>query len=70
MKDLKLVQVLSKFSKTEMRKFQDFIDAPFFNKNENICLLNKIITKQHPNFSDPSFSKESVYLEIPVKLTM
>jgi len=58
MKDTKLIKVIEKFSRADMKRLRDFIYSPFFNKSEKICALFDFIQKYAPDFGHKKFTQE------------
>ncbi|MCI5056778.1 MAG: hypothetical protein MRY83_11760 [Flavobacteriales bacterium] len=61
MRKTKTIQILSQFSKDEMKKFQLFLNSPFHNKNEKVIKLFGFLFKQYPDFPEKEVSKEKAY---------
>jgi hypothetical protein len=59
-----LFDLIRTFSKKEMKEFEDFVNSPFFNKNEKVIKLFNVIKKAYPDFDHPSLEKEKVYGKI------
>lgn len=64
MKNSKLIELLSSFSKIEMRQFRDFIASPFFNKNEELIPFAAYLHKIAPDFSNKTIDKAIVYAQL------
>lgn len=59
-----LFDLLRTFSKKEMKELEDFVNSPFFNKNEKVIKLYNVIKKAYPDFDHQSLEKEKVYSKI------
>jgi hypothetical protein len=59
-----LLNILSKFSAREIKEFGEFVNSPFFNKNENVIKLYNYIKKFHPEFNDKKLEKQYIYKRI------
>src|SRR4030095_7497754 len=59
-----LLNILSKFSAKEIKEFGEFVNSPFFNKNENVVKLYNYVKKFHPGFNDKKLEKEYIYHRI------
>lgn len=59
-----LVEQIKKFSSKEVKDFGEFIDSPFFNKNQGVIKLYDYIKKQYPDFDDEKMKKEYVYSKV------
>lgn len=64
MKDLKLVELLKTFDKTEFRKFREFVSSPYFNKNENVINLLEALLPYYPGFDNRNFTLEKIFSKI------
>ncbi len=53
----KLLIILTKFTKKELKKFREYTISPFFNKNERLIILLDIIIEKHPNLDHASLAK-------------
>jgi len=49
---LKLIQLLSSFTKEEFKEFEKFILSPYFNSSRNLHPLYLALKKYYPNLSD------------------
>lgn len=56
-----LVEQLTKFSPKEIKEFGDFVNSPFFNKNESVIRLFEYLRKLYPDFESEKLNKEYVY---------
>lgn len=61
MTNSKLITVLKSFNKKEFKKLGEFINSPYFNKNENIKKLYSALEKIYPVFPDNQTSMEKIY---------
>lgn len=59
-----LLNILAKFTPKEIKEFGEFVNSPFFNKNENVVKLYTYIRKFYPEFNDKRLEKEYVYRKI------
>ena len=64
MKNSKLIELLSTFSKGEMRQLHDFVASPFFNKNEELLPFVAYLHQIAPNFAEKAIQKEVVYQKL------
>lgn len=64
MHDNKLIQVLRVFSTKEIKKLYEFIDSPFFTKNEKVVNLFVYLKKYTQNWESKGLQKEKVYTAI------
>src|SRR4030095_7017329 len=64
MKKTTLIELLQKLSSKQMKDLSEFIQSPFFNKNESILNLFEYLRVQHPEFREEYVGKEFVYKKI------
>jgi len=57
----KLVTLLSKFSKEEMKQFELFLASPYFNQSEKLLKFFRLIEPYHPLFDSAKLEKERLY---------
>lgn len=62
----KLIEILKTFDKAEMKKFRRFISSDYFNTNESVSKLFKLIAVFYPVFDihDPKMSPEAMFKKI------
>ena len=60
----KLIQLISTFSKSELRAFQDFVASPYYNKNQDLVRFYSYLKKCAPEFSEKKIRREKVYQSI------
>ena len=61
MKNTHLIKVLSALDIKELKKFNDWVKSPFFNKNKKVISLYEFILKNAPKYDHEDFSKEKAY---------
>lgn len=59
-----VIELLKTFSEEEIKRFEDYLESPFFNKSKILFLLFKAISKYHPNYNHPSIEKEKLFKKI------
>ena len=64
MQNSKAIDILKCFSKKELKKFEDFVCSPYFNKNEDIKSLLIYIRQFAFQFTDQRLDKVLVYKHI------
>lgn len=64
MQGTKLIQLLSTFSKGEIKEFEEFVLSPLFNKNKNIIKLCKNVVRCYPNFKSKVFTEKKLFSNI------
>jgi len=62
----KLLEILKTFDKAELKKFRRFISSDYFNTNESVTKLYKLIAAFFPEFdiADPKLSPEALFKKI------
>lgn len=64
MKQPKLYQLLSTFSKKEIRAFLLFIQSPYFNQSPVLLHLFEAIKPYYPHFDAPRLTKQAIYKKL------
>ena len=59
-----LVEILSKLSSRQMKELGDFVNSPFFNKNESTVKLFDYLCSQHPAMKPELIDKEYVFKKL------
>lgn len=57
----KVLILLRSFSKEELKKFRDFLQSPYFNKNKTLLKYFDLLKKDHPVFDMEKLSREKIY---------
>jgi hypothetical protein len=62
----KLIEILKTFDKAELKKFRRFISSDYFNTNESVSRLFKLIAAFYPEFDvqDQKLSSEALFKKI------
>lgn len=60
----KLITVLKTFSKSEINKFRDFVNSPYFNKNKNVIKLSEVVLNFYPGFDSKDLTEEKIFSKI------
>lgn len=58
------LNLLSTFSKDDLKEFNVFLHSPYFNKSNKLISLYNYIIKFHPEFNNVKLSKEMLYRKI------
>lgn len=61
MKRSKVILLLKTFSNEEIKKFDDFLKSPYFNKNKTLVRFYSELIKYYPAFPDEKIAKENIY---------
>ncbi|HXH19780.1 MAG TPA: hypothetical protein VNJ07_11935 [Chitinophagales bacterium] len=61
MHNSKLIDALRTLTPKQLRKLEDFIASPFFNKNDDAYQLYAAIRKYEPSFNHRDLEKERIY---------
>lgn len=61
MKNSKLLKLLKRLDRKELKRLQSFIQSPFFNKNQHIIDLYCYLMEQQPAFQSDKIEKKTAY---------
>lgn len=61
MHNSKLLDALRVLTPKQLRKMEDFVASPFFNKNDDACRLFASMRKYEPSFNHKDLEKERIY---------
>ena len=61
MKNSTLIEILKNFTGEEFKKFEDFSQSSYFNKNTNIIKLVQYLKILSPRFEDEAIRKENIW---------
>ncbi len=61
MEDSKLIELLKTFSTRELREFNEFVQSPFFNKNEELVRFYEHLRSLAPAFASAKVQREAVF---------
>ncbi len=61
MKTTHLVKILSELSPRELKKFEEWVHSPFFNKNEKVKRMCRFILQYIPDFEHQDFTKHATF---------
>lgn len=61
MVNTKLITLLKTLSKSEIIKFRDFVNSPYFNKNQKVMKLCEEVVSYYPNFDSKDFNEENIF---------
>ncbi len=64
MQNTKLIQLLKTLTQAEFKKFKDFVNSPFYNKNKNVIALFDYLKKNYPDFSGNNVKDEDVFRKL------
>lgn len=56
-----LLKIISTFSPKEIKDFGEFVQSPFYNKNESTVKLYEYIRREYPDFTEDKMEKEFVH---------
>ena len=59
-----LFEILRTFDKEELKKFEDLLNSPFYNKNSNAIKLFKTIKKYFPELNSPDLKRDNLWKEL------
>ncbi|MEM7511267.1 MAG: hypothetical protein AAF388_10075 [Bacteroidota bacterium] len=61
MKNSRIIRLIRLLNPAEIRKFVQFVESPFFNQNEKLLKLARIIHEASPEFGEATLEKERVF---------
>lgn len=64
MRHSKLIQALKTLNVKEFRRFCEFTESPFYNKNKSVRQLMKFLAKYYPKFDNEALTEENTYSKI------
>ncbi len=60
----KVIEILKRFDRKELKELSDFVDSPFHNKNKNVRKLFTALKPFYPEFAGSKLTKENIYEKI------
>ncbi|MEO8666739.1 MAG: hypothetical protein ABI462_14705 [Ignavibacteria bacterium] len=60
----KLIAILKTFSNEELKRFGEFLNSPFHNKNKKAILLFRLLSEFHPEYNNKDLTKEKLYSKV------
>lgn len=60
----KVIDILKTFSIEELKRFGEFLDSPYHNKNKKAILLFKLLSKYHADYDNKNLTKEKLFAGI------
>lgn len=64
MKKTKLIEILSTFSKDEIKEFEKFVASPFFSLGRDLKPFYKILKSYYPDFNNANFTYERIFKKL------
>src|SRR4030095_14672783 len=61
MKKTKLTQLLSSFSQSEIKRFNSFLNSPYFNDKPRFVKLFEALAKFHPYYESEKLTEEKAF---------
>lgn len=61
MVNTKLITLLKSLSRSELSKFRDLVNSPYFNKNQNVMKLCEEVVKFYPGFDPAECTEEGIF---------
>lgn len=59
----KLIQLLESLDTKELKQFEDYLNSPYFNKNQKVVQLFQMLKKHYPKF-EKSISKKELFTKL------
>lgn len=60
----KFYNLISGFSRFDLKRFKDFIESPFFNKSKKVIKLYNYIIKYYPTFNSNELSERNIHAKL------
>ncbi len=60
----KVLSILKTFSDEELKKFEDFLNSPFHNKNTKVVNLFTVLKRYHPAYENINLNKEQIFRQL------
>ncbi len=60
----KLLNLLSSYTKKEMKRFGDFLRSPYHNRQNYVTRMYEVLQQYHPEFRNEELNKEIVFSKI------
>ncbi len=64
MQNTSFLEIMRTLDKEELKRFDAFLNSPYFNTRSHVIKLFNVIKKYAPDFRDSSFDKEEVWKKI------
>lgn len=58
------IDLMKSLSRAELKKLEDYISSPYFNKSSSLVKLFKIISGYGPDYTKPGLKKEKLYKKL------
>jgi hypothetical protein len=60
----KLVEILRKSTKEQLLRIEDFVQSPYFNKDETVIQLFQLLKKEYPAFKKAHIDKRKIFTQL------
>lgn len=60
----KIIEILSTFSKDEIKRFREYLNSPFFNKSAKLIKLFEVLIEFYPEFDSKNFTEEKIFKKV------
>jgi hypothetical protein len=64
MEKYKLIDLLRTLNTKELRRFGEFVESPYFNKNKNVIALFRAVSAYHPDYKNRNLTIENIYKKV------
>ncbi len=64
MLNYRIIDILKTFSNEELKRFGEFLNSPYHNKNKKVKLLFEFMSIYHPGYDNKNLTKEKLYTGI------
>jgi len=60
----RVIDILKTFSTEELKRFGEFLNSPYHNKNKKVKLLFEFLSKYHPAYDNKNLTKDKLFAGI------
>lgn len=60
----KVIDILKTLTQEELKRFNEFVNSPYHNKNKKVILLFNLLSKHHPSYENKELTKENLFSKI------
>lgn len=60
----RIIEILSTFSRNDIKRFREYLCSPFFNKSKKLLTLFETLITFYPDFSSANFTAEKIFKKV------
>lgn len=60
----KIIEILSTFSKDDIKRFREYLNSPFFNKSAKLIKLFEVLIEFYPEFNSKNLTEEKIFKKV------